>query len=396
MVGPGEFKGEDGALVTHGGMGLLWFSREKFGDCQIRVRFKLSSPKDNSGIFIRIPEPPPDPWFAVHRGYEIQIFNESDDYHRTGCLYSFTRALARSDARTGEWNSIIVTLDGPRTIVEVNGVRVTNYLEGDPVPPKSIWYEPERGPRPNSRNSSLRVSFPNSTRPAQARCRWIIFQHCSYVNSNRWIAASFAASAKWILTSGGIVVFHVKWHIESCRDGGFSGGDKITRRETQDERKRQAEVVGGGEAADRVGRDEPERDGVGLVPSRGDQSESILSVEEATVDLGVEDIRCEGGSCERGGGEEVGGIATVEGRGGGDHDGEPGAKKRALGLEDYGQLPPELQKRVHEQVERTKERSGWPAVRTLQGLGISRRSYYRWLKEEAWARALPAEPVQPV
>jgi putative transposase len=59
-------------------------------------------------------------------------------------------------------------------------------------------------------------------------------------------------------------------------------------------------------------------------------------------------------------------------------------------------LPPELQKRVHEEVQRTKARSGWPAVRTLQALGMSRRSYYRWLKEEAWARALPAEPVRPV
>jgi transposase InsO family protein len=29
-------------------------------------------------------------------------------------------------------------------------------------------------------------------------------------------------------------------------------------------------------------------------------------------------------------------------------------------------------------------------------LGIPRRSYYRWLKEEAWARALPEEPVKPV
>jgi transposase InsO family protein len=29
-------------------------------------------------------------------------------------------------------------------------------------------------------------------------------------------------------------------------------------------------------------------------------------------------------------------------------------------------------------------------------LGIPRRSYYRWLREEAWARARPAEPVKPV
>jgi len=32
----------------------------------------------------------------------------------------------------------------------------------------------------------------------------------------------------------------------------------------------------------------------------------------------------------------------------------------------------------------------------LAALGIPRRTYYRWLKEEAWARALPAEPVKPV
>ena len=41
-------------------------------------------------------------------------------------------------------------------------------------------------------------------------------------------------------------------------------------------------------------------------------------------------------------------------------------------------------------------RSGWTAKRTPAALGIPRRSYYRWLREEAWARALPAEPVKPV
>jgi len=44
----------------------------------------------------------------------------------------------------------------------------------------------------------------------------------------------------------------------------------------------------------------------------------------------------------------------------------------------------------------TRKRSGWSAKRTLAALGIARRSYYRWLREEAWARALPAEPVKPV
>lgn len=65
-------------------------------------------------------------------------------------------------------------------------------------------------------------------------------------------------------------------------------------------------------------------------------------------------------------------------------------------MEDHGQLPPELQRRVHQEVEQTKKRSGWPASRTLTALGIARRSYYRWLKEEAWAKARPAETPRPV
>ena len=55
-----------------------------------------------------------------------------------------------------------------------------------------------------------------------------------------------------------------------------------------------------------------------------------------------------------------------------------------------------MQKRVHEEVVQGRQRSGWSAKRTLAALGIPRRSYYRWLKEEAWARALPEEPVKPV
>jgi len=59
-------------------------------------------------------------------------------------------------------------------------------------------------------------------------------------------------------------------------------------------------------------------------------------------------------------------------------------------------VPPPLQKEVHATVVQTRERSGWPAKKTRAALGISRRTYYRWLKEEKWAQALPAAPVKPV
>ena len=49
-VGPGRFVVEGGQLRTEGGMGLLWYSREKLGDCTIRVVYKLGTPRSNSEI----------------------------------------------------------------------------------------------------------------------------------------------------------------------------------------------------------------------------------------------------------------------------------------------------------------------------------------------------------
>lgn len=148
LSGPGEFRVENGELVTYGGLGTLWYMREKFGNCQLRVVFRLGSSNANSGVHLRIPERPYSPWEVVNRGYEAQIAAGGGDWHGTGTLYSLAKALARPATPPGVENTMIITLDGPRTRVEVNGVLVTDYVEGQPVPPKKIWYEPDRGPRP--------------------------------------------------------------------------------------------------------------------------------------------------------------------------------------------------------------------------------------------------------
>ncbi len=67
QVGPGYFVIEpDGTLKTWGGMGLLWYTGRKFGDTTLRVVFKTINERGNSGLYIRLPEPPKDPWYAVH------------------------------------------------------------------------------------------------------------------------------------------------------------------------------------------------------------------------------------------------------------------------------------------------------------------------------------------
>ncbi len=145
-VGGGSFVIEDGLLKTEGGMGLLWYTPNKMHDVKLRVVYK-GADKNNAGVFIRIPEIPTEAWMPVNKGYEVQIDDRGDDYHKTGVLYSLTEAKA-SPGKPGEWNVMEITLDGERTMVEVNGVLVTDYKEGDDVPDKVNSYEPDRGRRP--------------------------------------------------------------------------------------------------------------------------------------------------------------------------------------------------------------------------------------------------------
>lgn len=148
-VGQGKFVVEDGILKSEGGMGLLWYTRRKFGNCVIRVVYKTTKKTDNSGVFIRIPEAATEPLMPVNKGYEVPIDDSEDDYHVSGVLFSLTKAMARP-GKTGEWNTMDIAIEGPRTIVLLNGVEVTDYTEGQPVPPKKKSFEPDRGPRPNA------------------------------------------------------------------------------------------------------------------------------------------------------------------------------------------------------------------------------------------------------
>jgi len=127
----------------------LWYTPEKIGNATLRVVYKVSERGANSGVFTRIPIVPKSEDDAINKGIEVQIDETGDDYHCTGVLYSMTKALARPYKPAGEWNTMEITMKGPRTIVKLNGVLVTDYDGKSPVPPKKGQYEPDRGPRPD-------------------------------------------------------------------------------------------------------------------------------------------------------------------------------------------------------------------------------------------------------
>lgn len=150
MTGPGQFVIEDGLLKTEGGMGLLVNTTQKFGNATIRVVFKTASERANSGVFIRMEELAADPWYGVHNGYEVQIDAAGDEWHCTGSLYSLAKVSKRAQKPMGEWNTMDIVLKGQKTTIILNGETVNEFVGNQPVPERKQWFEPVRGPRPDS------------------------------------------------------------------------------------------------------------------------------------------------------------------------------------------------------------------------------------------------------
>jgi hypothetical protein len=173
---------DDGAVrtaCTDAGMGLLLYTKEQFGNCQIRVVYRSQHAKSNAGIYVRIDEgvlerrndPLPlrerdangrltkeslqrleassdaerEAWYPVHHGYEVQIYDAGDPFHRTGAIYSLAPAQPAPPKDPGEWKTMVITLDGNRILVDVDGRRVTEFDPASPdVPPRKQWSEPKR------------------------------------------------------------------------------------------------------------------------------------------------------------------------------------------------------------------------------------------------------------
>jgi len=163
MTGPGRFVVEDGLLKTEGGMGLLFYEKERLGNCLVKVVFKTASAHANSGVIIRLPEPPPDPWYGVHNGFEVQIDAGGDEWHSTGAIYSLSKVTSRQQKAQGEWNTMEIEIQGKTTKISVNGTLVNTYQDGQPVPERKQWYEPVRGPRAEAGYIGLQNHDKNST-----------------------------------------------------------------------------------------------------------------------------------------------------------------------------------------------------------------------------------------
>ena len=170
-IGDGSFSRFGLVLESAGGIGLLYYEMEEYTDFTLRLQWRASTIRNNSGVYIRVPAqkdkniyrlryPVTD---AIKTGYEIQIDNTGErpaipfdggelqpeffnPYHQTGAIYPInptdgfpapeglpepngapsvqdipSRALAA-------WNDLEILVGGNRVRVVLNGVRV---LQGD-------------------------------------------------------------------------------------------------------------------------------------------------------------------------------------------------------------------------------------------------------------------------
>ncbi|WP_197682440.1 family 16 glycoside hydrolase [Jiangella sp. DSM 45060] len=136
MAGPGGFEiDECGLLEPYGGMGLLWYDQQTFKDYVMRVDFRVQAPTDNSGVYVRFPDPQGDPTNTIDEGHEIQIYDATDNpMTRTGAIYNYAPAESLATNPIGEWNTMEIEVIGQEYRVTLNGVEVTTFT-GDGTRP---------------------------------------------------------------------------------------------------------------------------------------------------------------------------------------------------------------------------------------------------------------------
>jgi hypothetical protein len=144
----------DGSLRTIGGLGMLWYEAQEFGDFSLKLQFRdvsTGSTYANSGVFTRFPNPnaPAEgrpacatqgpaatspAWVAIYCGHEVQLYDgPSGEPQKTGSIYNFDPIGLDQAGVTpkGQWNEYEVRVVGQTYTILRNG-QVINEFENAP------------------------------------------------------------------------------------------------------------------------------------------------------------------------------------------------------------------------------------------------------------------------
>jgi Domain of Unknown Function (DUF1080) len=147
---------DDGAINPHGAGGYMIIHEKLWSDFILSLDFKISK-GCNSGVFIRTypltPRPGKDVGF---NGLEVAIDDTiTAGFHDTGAIYDLVKPTKNAMKPAGEWNHLVITCDGPRILIELNGNVVTRM-------DLNQWTTPNR--RPNGSEHKFDVAYKDHPR----------------------------------------------------------------------------------------------------------------------------------------------------------------------------------------------------------------------------------------
>ncbi len=129
---PAGWQVVDGAL-TRVAQASDIVTEEQFGNFDLSLEWKLTTPGGNSGIFYRATEGLDQIYFS---GPEMQVLD--DDVHpdgksqltSAGAAYGLYPAPRGAVKPLGQWNTARILVDGDRVVHWLNGVKMADYVLG--------------------------------------------------------------------------------------------------------------------------------------------------------------------------------------------------------------------------------------------------------------------------
>ncbi|OQO94600.1 cytochrome C [Saccharomonospora piscinae] len=146
----------DGSLRSSGGMGMLWYSKQAYGDFSLKLQFRDIAPEGhraNTGVFVRFPDPRTpleqrpatscgtkgsarnsQAWVGIYCGHEIQIYDgETGEPQKTGSVYNFDSVYyGRAGVTPKEqWNDYEIRVVDQHYTITRNG-KVINEFDNSP------------------------------------------------------------------------------------------------------------------------------------------------------------------------------------------------------------------------------------------------------------------------
>jgi choline dehydrogenase-like flavoprotein len=135
---PGRFIVVNGTLESIPGneIGLLWYTVPMPINYILRLEWLRFREDDNSGIFLRFPNPDSKnynntAYVGVNFGFEVQIDQSGSpdgaSIHRTGAIYNFQSASSLPALPVGKWHQYEIQVVGQTYTITLNGQQVNQF-----------------------------------------------------------------------------------------------------------------------------------------------------------------------------------------------------------------------------------------------------------------------------